>query len=159
MRDVMRRVFFIVVAVMLYGAAGAWLSSIVPADAQTETADVGVEAREAVEKWFGAVMSNDETAVAAIIAPDFQILRSDGTTYDAQSYPKSQLPMIAEMPLIQNLVATASGDTMVATYTVNANETLDGKVVEAVAPRLTVFRKSGGKWLVVAHGNFAAIEE
>lgn len=159
MSVVMRRALYILVAVMVYGAAGAWLSSVVPAGAQSEPADLQVQARDAIKAWLGAVISNDEEKVAAILAPEFQILRSDGTTYDAKTYPKSELPIIAELPVIENLVVTGSGDTVVTTYTINVNETLDGEVVEADAPRMTVFRKDGDKWFVVAHGNFAVIEQ
>lgn len=34
---------------------------------------------------------------------------------------------------------------------------LDGRAVEALAPRLTVFRREGDVWLVVTHANFAQI--
>jgi hypothetical protein len=37
------------------------------------------------------------------------------------------------------------------------SETVGGKRVDAYAPRMTVFRKSGDAWLVVAHANFAPI--
>ena len=114
---------------------------------------------EAVRAWIGAVMSGDPDTIRAVLAPEFQIMRADGSGYDAAGYPASQLPIIAAMPDIQNLVATTHGDILVARYFIDVNETRDGKVVEADAPRLTVFRKSGDTWLVVAHGNFAALEE
>jgi hypothetical protein len=46
---------------------------------------------------------------------------------------------------------------MVTRYVAKVRETRDGKVVETTAPRLTVFRKDGDKWLAVAHGNFAEL--
>ncbi|WP_421725795.1 nuclear transport factor 2 family protein [Bauldia sp.] len=142
---------------MIYGAAGAWLSSVVPAGAQSEPADLSAQAREAITNFWGAVMSNDENAVAAAIAPEFQIQRANGDRFDAATYPTSQLPIIAEMPVIEDLIVTGDGDVVVTTYKINVNETLDGQVVQAFAPRMTVFRKDGDDWLVVAHSNFAPI--
>jgi ketosteroid isomerase-like protein len=159
MADVLRRTLFIVFAVLVYGAAGAWLSSVVPAGAQNQPTELDAQAHQAIDSFFGAIISGDPAKVAAVLAPDFQILRSDGSNYDAASYPTSDLPIIAEMPAIERLKVTSDGDTMVASYVVDVNETLGGQVVQSVAPRLTVFRKSGDAWLVVAHGNFAVIEQ
>ncbi len=158
MADVIKRALFVLFAVMLYGAGGAFLSSVVPADAQSEPVDLQAEATAAIQSFIGAVISGEPAKVAATLAPEFQILRANGSRYDAKSYPDSDLPIIAEMPDIQKLVVTATGDSMVTTYVINVNETLDGSVVESYAPRMTVFRKQGGKWLVVAHGNFAGLE-
>lgn len=158
MASVMRRMMFVLLAVMVYGAAGAWLSSVVPADAESEPADLQLEARDAIKAFFTAVMNDDEQAVAALLAPEFQLLRSNGLVYTAESYPASELPIIAELPVIENLQVTGSGDVVVTTYTVNVNETLDGKVIEADAPRMSVFRRDGDTWLLIAHGNFAAID-
>ena len=159
MRDMIRRAFIVLFAVMVYGAAGAWLSSVVPADAQSEPADLQADATNAIQAFLGAIMSGEPDKLAAVLAPEFQILRADGSRYDAKSYPDSELPIIAAMPDIQNLVASRTGDILVTRYVISANQTRDGKVVETTAPRLTVFRKSGDRWLVVAHGNFAALEE
>lgn len=158
MRDMIKRAFIVLFAVMVYGAAGAWLSSVVPADAQSEPADLQAEASNAIQAFLGAIMTGEPDKVAAVLAPEFQILRSDGSRHDAKSYPDSELPIIAAMPDIEKLVVTASGNSVVTTYYINVNETLDGSVVEAFAPRMTVFRKDGDKWLVVAHGNFADLE-
>ena len=63
------------------------------------------------------------------------------------------------MPAIEKLNVTAEGDIAVAAYVINVDETIDGVLAEAYAPRLSVFRKSGDGWLLVAHGNFAALEQ
>ena len=159
MTDVLKRALFIVFAVILYGAAGVWLSSVVPAGAQNNPSDLAVQGKTAINGFFGAIMSGDPQKLATVLAPDFQLLRADGTRQDAANYPNSDLPIIAALPAISQLKVTEAGDTMVATYVVDVNETRGGKVVQSVAPRLTVFRKSGDQWLVVAHGNFAAIEQ
>lgn len=159
MADVLRRALFILFAVILYGAAGVWLSSVAPAGAQNNPSDLTVQGEDAIDAFFGAIMSGDPEKLATVLAPDFQLLRADGTRQDAANYPTSELPIIAALPAISQLKVTGSGDTMVATYVVDVNETRGGKVVQSVAPRLTVFRKSGDQWLVVAHGNFATLEQ
>jgi ketosteroid isomerase-like protein len=63
------------------------------------------------------------------------------------------------MPAIEKLNVTADGDIAVAAYVVNVDQTRDGSLVEAYAPRLSVLRKDGDRWLMVAHGNFAALEQ
>jgi ketosteroid isomerase-like protein len=84
-------------------------------------------------------------------------MRADGSNYDAKGLPDSILPIISEMPSIEKLNVTAEGDLAVATYFVNVDQTRDGVLVEAYAPRLSVFRKDGERWLMVAHSNFAAL--
>jgi ketosteroid isomerase-like protein len=53
------------------------------------------------------------------------------------------------------VVATASGDLLIARYQLVIQETIDGTPIAQRAPRLTVFRRDGDRWLVVAHANFA----
>lgn len=155
---VLKRALLVLLAVGVYGGVGAWLSSVVPAGAQGEPSVMEAEALQAINVFFGAVMNNDEAAIAAVLAPEFQIQRVGGTRYDASTYPTSELPIIAEMPEVEDVVITSEGDIMVATYKINVNETIDGRVIEAFAPRMTVFRKDGDTWLVVAHANFGAAQ-
>ncbi len=140
---------------------GAIVAYFTPAGSASspEPVDLQVEVRGAIEGLFGALMTGESEKVAAILAPEFQILRSDGTNYDARSYPVSELPIISEMPAIEKLNVTAEGAIAVASYVINVDETVDGVLAEAYAPRLSVFRKDGDRWLLVAHGNFAALQE
>lgn len=152
------------VAAALIAIAGAVAPipgpAVSPASA-AEAADpaLAAEATGAINAWFAAIMSRDPATLGKVLAPEFQIMRADGSGYDAAGYPTSELPVIAEMPTIEDLVATREGDILVARYMVNLDSTRDGKTVEAYAPRLTVFRRSGDAWLVVAHGNFATLEQ
>ena len=57
------------------------------------------------------------------------------------------------------LVGSRHGDLLVTRYYVTVNETRDGGTVQTHAPRLTVFRQEAGRWLVVAHANFAALDK
>ena len=44
------------------------------------------DARAAIAMWLGAVQTGDPAAVEAVLAPEFQILRSDGSGHDKTSY-------------------------------------------------------------------------
>lgn len=115
--------------------------------------------REAVNAWLDAVAAGDPDRIRAILAPEFQIVRADGSAYTAQEYLEHGLPKIADKPAVTNLVVTGFGDHLVARYWLTVNETIGGKTVQAHAPRLTVFRRSEGAWLVLAHANLANIAD
>ena len=73
-------------------------------------------------------------------------------------YLATGLPRIPSVPVVANLVATAHNNSlMVVRYTITLppETTIGGEAVAPMAPRLTVFRREGDKWLVSAHANFA----
>jgi hypothetical protein len=110
---------------------------------------------KAIGVWLSALVKHDPVAVAAVLAPEFQIMRSDGSAFGKDDYVAKGLRTIAKQPEVEKLVVTGFGDTIVARYWLKTDMTAGGKVAEAFAPRITVFRRSGDVWLVVAHGNFA----
>ena len=59
---------------------------------------------------------------------------------------------------MQDLVVTSFSNTMVTRYKLKIEETIEGKTVELLAPRLTVFQRINGDWRVAAHANFAKIK-
>jgi hypothetical protein len=109
------------------------------------------DAEKAVEAWVGAVMSGDLARIKGVLSPEFQIVREDGSAYDADGYLKSTLPKFDGAPTINGLVATGFGDYLVARYTVDVGKE------KGTGVRLTVFRKSGSAWLVVAHANLGGL--
>jgi ketosteroid isomerase-like protein len=119
--------------------------------------DPSEQGKKAVDAWVGAVASGDEARVKAVVAPEFQIIRSDGTAYGAEAYVESELPTFPEPPQIANLVVTGYGDHLVARYEIVSKVNIGAETELRHGPRLTVFRKSGDGWLVVAHANLAAI--
>jgi ketosteroid isomerase-like protein len=114
-------------------------------------------ARQAVRAFTEAVASADVDALEAILAPEFQIMRANGIGYDRKGYLASELPAIDQSfeRRLEDEVATSSGDLLVVRYWLVIEETIDGAPVARRAPRLTVFRRDGDRWLVVAHANFA----
>lgn len=126
--------------------------------ALAQTQDLSAEGLAAISAYMGALVSQDKAAIEAVLAPEFQAMRSEGGGYDRASYLSEGLPTIAEMPEITNLVVTHSEGLLVTRYTLLVEETTAGAARTFEAPRLTVFRKAGDVWLVVAHANFSRIE-
>lgn len=125
------------------------------ASAQSADQDLEAEILAALDGWFGAVASGDPAIIAGYLAPEYQIQRANGDGYDRESYLTSHLPLIADIPAIEGLVLTANGDLVVARYVLVVDEIIDGAQVNPIAPRLTVLRRDGDDWLIVAHANFS----
>jgi hypothetical protein len=161
---------FVALLALLIGVAAGWhfRDSGMAANAATaqkqsarpaamQIGEVEREGRRAVDVWLKTVASGNAAAVRAVLAPEFQITRSDGSAFTAGEYARSSLPKLDTMPAPDRLVVTSHGDHLIARYWLKVSETIGGKRAEAYAPRMTVFRKNGATWLVVAHANFATI--
>jgi|GEM_PF-1468087 len=107
-------------------------------------------------QFFDVLKANDKAQLTDMLAPAFQLLRSNGEVFDAASYPDIA-PVYAEYSL-DNLKVTRDNDVLVATYTAETTTVTDGETTDlsAPAPRLTVFQQLDGEWKLVAHANFGA---
>lgn len=114
------------------------------------------QARETILAWIAALATNNAEAVGKLLAPEFQIMRSNGKVFTKESYLKGLSGRRAD-PTIREISVTSHGDVAVACYILSIDETLNGKAVETVAPRLTVLRHAEEGWLIAAHANFARI--
>jgi ketosteroid isomerase-like protein len=94
-----------------------------------------------------------------MLAPEFQLVRSDGAASDAVEYVAHDIPRIDRVFGIEDIVASAYGDHIVVRYAIDLKESVADGQIEGNAPRLTVFRRAGDKWLVVAHANFGQVEK
>lgn len=113
-------------------------------------------AREVLLTWIAALETNDAVAVGKLLAPEFQIMRANGKVFTKESYLKGLSGRRAN-PKINEISVTSHGDVAVVCYILSIEETLNGKAVQAIAPRLTVLRKAEEGWLIAAHANFAQI--
>ncbi len=114
------------------------------------------EARQTILNWIAALATNDADAVGKLLAPEFQIMRSNGKVFTKESYLKGLSGRRAN-PKINEISVTSHGVVAVVCYILTIDETLDGKAVQSLAPRLTVLRKGEEGWLIAAHANFAQI--
>lgn len=118
----------------------------------------GIEAesgRAMVEGWAAAVATGDAEKVAAVLAPEFQLLRSNGSAHNRDSYIAGGFPAFSVPPTVIEVVESGSGDIRVVRYLLAIDEQVGDTFITRRAPRLTVFRRMGGAWYVVAHANFS----
>src|SRR4051794_29878484 len=143
----------VALGLVIAGAGSALAGNLVQAQAKASKA----EALKALDPWADALFTGDPAVVAQVLAEEFQILRSNGSGHDKASYLKA-LPRHTTRSKFSDIVATGNGETLVIRYRIEIEQTIDGKPVNGIAPRLSVFRKAAGRgWLIVAHANFAPI--
>jgi hypothetical protein len=127
--------------------------------AAEQSGDLQAQGMAALKTFWSAIVTGTPQALDLVLAPEYQVERADGSGYDREGYLKSELPKVAALPEFTSVKVTGTGDLLVVRYDVTVNETRGGKTVQRHAPRLTVFRKQGDNWLVVAHANFATLEK
>jgi ketosteroid isomerase-like protein len=143
---------------LLAAFCGALLALAVPPVTPSAAADLEAEARQALEQVFEALASGDAARVRPYLAPEFQILRSDGAGYHKEAYLAQSIPKIESEPVFSNIVATRNGDIVVVRMQIEIEEHIDGKKAESVFPHMIVFRVTPDRWQVVAAANFAKLE-
>ncbi len=67
------------ISALAAGAAGAATPDKIPPE----------EALKALDPWADALLTGDPAVIEKVLAPEFQILRSNGSGYDKASYLKS----------------------------------------------------------------------
>jgi hypothetical protein len=137
---------------ILAGAGSALAGDMAKAQAKVFEAD----ALEALDPWADALFTGDPAVVDKVLAEEFQILRSNGGGHDKASYLKA-LPKQTTRSKFSDIIATGNGETLVIRYKIETEQTIDGTPVNGISPRLSVFRKEAGRWLMVAHANFAQL--
>ena len=142
----------VALGLVMAGAVSALAGKMAQAQAEVSEA----EALEALDPWADALFTSDPAVVGRVLAEEFQILRSNGRGHDKASYLKA-LPRQATRSRFSDIVATGNGETLVVRYRIETEQTIDGTPVNGISPRLSVFRKEAGRWLIVAHANFAPI--
>ena len=115
-----------------------------------------IEALKALDPWADALATGDPAKIEKVLAPEFQIVRSNGSGHDKTSYLTS-LPKQRIRSKFSDIVATGAGDIMVLRYRIETDQTIEGKEVKGISPRLSVFRKVNDRWLISAHANFSAL--
>jgi ketosteroid isomerase-like protein len=127
--------------------------------AAEQPADLQAQGMAALKTFWTAIVAGTPAALDPVLAPEYQVQRNDGSGYDKAAYLKSELPKVAAIPEFTSVKVTGSADLLVVRYFVTVDQTRGGKKVQRHAPRLTVFRKQGDAWLVVAHANFATLDK
>ncbi len=138
------------------GIFAANLLATTPALAAENGADT---ARALIANFVEAVIAGPDK-VAPLLAPEYQIMRSNGVGYDRAGYINRGAGSVNAQRnyAYDNVVVTAAADILVVRYFLRIEETIDGQNITKRAPRLTVFRKIGDNWKITAHSNFALVE-
>ena len=127
--------------------------------ARAQQADLETQARQALTEVFDALASGDAEKVRPLLAPEFQIVRSDGAVYNKEDYLARSIPQIESKPVFSDVIATRNGDIVVVSLRLQIEEHIDGKKAESIFPHLIVFRITPDGWRVVAGANFARLTE
>jgi hypothetical protein len=125
--------------------------------AAEQPGDLQAQGLAALKAYWTAIVAHTPEAIEPLLAPEYQIERADGSGSDKATYLKGELTKVAAVPEFVGVTVTGNADLLVVRYEVTIDSTRKGKTVERHAPRLTVFRKQGDTWLVVAHANFATL--
>ena len=134
----------------------AGIAALATSAASAATKVSSKDALKALDPWADALFTGDPAVIEKVLAPEYQILRSDGSGHDKASYLKS-LPKQKIRSKFHDIVATGTGDVMVVRYRIETDQTIEGKKVKGISPRLSVFRQEAGSWLICAHANFAQL--
>lgn len=133
------------------------LFSVWPHPSNAQEAALTAEARKALTVLFEALRSGNPSKVRPLLAPEFQVVRSDGAAYDKEQYLRHSIPKIEGQPAFDELIVTRNADIVVTRMKLKVQERLDGKRAESGAPQLIVFRVTPQGWQVVAAANFAKL--
>ena len=139
-------------ALLLATALGIWPHSL-----NAQEPELTSEAHKALSILFDALRSGEPNKVRPLLAPEFQVVRSNGAAYDKEQYLTQSIPQIEGQPLFDDLVVTRNADIVVARMKLKIQERLDGKRAESGAPQLIVFRVTSQGWQVIAAANFAKL--
>ncbi len=111
-----------------------------------------------VRKLFAEMKAGNVSAVEAMISPAFQSVHEDGARDRDQEIELVRNLDMGEVTL-DNFTETRSGDILVVSYTVSAEETIGGKrLSKKPAYRLTIFQQTGSGWQWAAHANLKSMQ-
>jgi hypothetical protein len=121
--------------------------------------ELAADAHRALSVLFEALRSGDPDKVGPLLAPEFQLVRSNGGAFDKEQYLKNRFPKIEGQIAFDDLVVTRNADIVVARTRLKISAHIDGKRAESGAPQLFVFRITPSGWQVVASANFAKLTD
>jgi hypothetical protein len=123
--------------------------------------DLATTGAALVDRFLAILSEGNESKQADLegfLAPEFQLLRGDGTRLDRDEYIAN--PATTMEYRVLDLQVTGSEGVIVATYLLDTTVTIDDVTRTATAPRLSVFHQAGdGEWQLAGHANFIPLEE
>ena len=133
-------------------------SSSSPATAMPEVSDPTATGTQLVDGFLSTLKGakTDTAALSAILAPDFQLVRADGTREDKESYLANPAEVFKyEIKNLRAVADTAGGAaTLTVSFDVAIDEVINGQSITTTSPRLGAFEWSNGEWLLLSWANF-----
>jgi hypothetical protein len=148
-KDVQRRELFGLMSTIVA------MASVIPESAASAE-DLLFEAEVALNSWVEALFSGDPAMVAAVLAPQFQLIRANGEGFSREQYLKN-LPRQNKRISVSDTVVTGDTSILIVRYRADVDQEINGKVTTGTAPRLSVFIRIEERWLLAAHANFSVI--
>src|SRR4051794_11523613 len=105
-----RKPLLFAIALAIGLATNAVLPWSSPALASEVPIDPKSPAVAPLKAFWTAVVAGTPDALAAVLAPEYQVVRADGSGYDKEGYLKSALPKVAAVPEFTDVSVTGSGD-------------------------------------------------
>ena len=117
------------------------------------------EGEKLIIELFEKIKKQQWDDIDKLIHPAFQSVHQDGSRNKEEEITTLKGLHMGEYYL-SDFKMTQEQSLMVVTYTVRAQELIDGKhTLTKPSQRLSVFVKSRGRWRWLAHANFIPIEE
>ncbi|MBL4908045.1 MAG: nuclear transport factor 2 family protein [Sneathiella sp.] len=105
--------------------------------------------------FFNTAAQTDSAAMAALLAPEFQMLFSNGLGFNYEEMLElidNDVSLSTDFEFSE-INATAADNIIVIRYSAKVNDTHSRRKTTQWAPRLTIFRNINEKWKIVAHVN------
>ena len=136
-------------------------SSSSPATAMPEVSNPTATGTQLVDQFLSTLKGakTDTAALSAILAPDFQLVRADGTREDKESYLANPAEVFKyEIKNLRAVADTAGGAaTLTVSFDVAIDEVINGQSITTTSPTLGAFEWSNGERLLVSWANFNPI--
>ena len=144
-------------AVLVLAACSTTTTVEAPADAPSPppaVPDPDAKGQELAERYLDTLKGadTDTDALDALLAPDYQLVRSDGTRATKEEYLAE--PATVDTYAINNVKGTATGNTLVVSFDLTIEEEINGQQISETAPRLGSFVWDGEDWLLLSWANF-----
>jgi hypothetical protein len=137
------------------GAGAATLSAATRATAPApqKLAKPDLTATQLLNRFFSSLATGDRARLGALLSPAWMIQRANGTSATRSQY-LAAMPNVLQYR-ITDVVARYARPTLVVRSKSSTQEPSgDGIVISPLAPRLSTFTWSGGRWRMTSHGNF-----
>lgn len=123
------------------------------AAAPQKLAKPDLTATQLLNRFFSSLATGDRARLGALLSPAWMIQRANGISATRSQY-LAAMPDVLQYR-ITDVVARYSRPTLVVRSKSSTQEpSVDGVVTSPLAPRLSTFTWSDGRWRMTSHSNF-----